>query len=188
MRLEPYTPEQTDKLLSDIDYIVKHAISINDIALNILRTAHSEYIDNFKWKWHQWKPYNEDEFVAHLGCDSRIEYRTGNLIDEYSSSPVELFKYFIFYGLYVNWLEKNNLAKFTEFELKILKIASVTSNFLTNDLVNKKYKALVKYAHRPFEFDEDDIYWLESVEYTFNKLEKFVGETQWTTNLQKINP
>lgn len=181
MRLKAFTSEETDKLLEDIEFIATNAYTINKKAVIILELKHIQYLEHFKWTFFQWNPYTQSEFIKSLYTYN--SYIIENIPDDgFSRSVFEehfMSEYGKFYRgetfhfrLYQHQLEKYGVPLITDEELETIKIASILTSFMYNYEFRKTYTILVNYAHRPFEFDEKDIVWIELINRYKNIVEK----------------
>ncbi|AQW88625.1 hypothetical protein FDH34_gp100 [Serratia phage BF] len=172
MRLQPYTPEQTDQLLADIKFIATHAVIVNVEAVEILEKKYAEYLEHFRWTLFKWKPLDKKGFVESLYIYKSyiIEnkpsdgYSRSTFQEHFLNEPSKFYRGETFhFRLYQHQLEKYGVPLITDDENKIIKIASELTDFMFDYDFHKKYSVLVNYAHRPFEFDEVDIGWIERV-------------------------
>ena len=181
MKLRVYTPEETEELLNKFIVISEYTYKINDAAYNIMNTRYIDYIYKFKWSLFKWKPLSFNEFTEKLNCFNKPRFQDYSLDNAFNSEDIFMTSLFkedakifrgtsFFSSYYDNYMVKKGCDALSKEETKILTEADfIVDNFLTNYELRKKYTALVKYAHRPFEFDESDISWLELIERLYNK-------------------
>lgn len=171
MRLKPYTSTETEQLLLDINFIATNAIIINEEAVKILEEKYTEYLNKFKKTLFKWKALDNSEFIKSLYPYTYIINRSPGIhsnstFEEHFLNVPRRFYRGQTFGLYLNHnqLKKYRITTFTDAEIYKLTIASKLSDLmLYNSHFSKKYSVLVDYAHRPFEFDEADIVWVDEV-------------------------
>lgn len=182
MKLKAYTPEETDDLISRFNVIAEYAYSINEAAYNLLVQKHLNYLKYFKPSLFHWKPRNFKYFVSKLGRYDNVRFEDWKCDENrHNMFKCELFKEpgkFIrgisFYECFDHYMHKHSGQRLTKEEKTLLYDADNLTTFtIGGRSIHEKYRNLVKYAHRPFEFDESDIGWLESVEYYYNKAIKW---------------
>lgn len=188
MKLRAYTPEETDHLLSKFMTIANYAYKSNAAAYDIMYKRYEVYLKNFGWSLFKWKPLSFDEFTQKLNCWDKPRFQHHIYRAEYDSTCIFSRTFFkeeanFFRGTswcwnyYSDFMVKHGCDKLTDEEQKILSCAdSVVENFVHNYDLKAKYRALVKYAHQPFEFDESDIPWLERIDNLYNKA------IEWNSN------
>lgn len=179
MKIRPYTEEETDELIKKFKVVAEYCYEVNSIAYDILNEKYQEYLLNFKRTLFKWKPMTNVQFI-------QKSYAYGyNYITHYDNVNVFSKPLFLRPGKFFNagWHKEGfNKYIFSDAQCTILHAAAtITDQFFLSDTFSLKYKTLVKYAHRPFEFDESDIMWLESLEQIYNKA------IQWNSNFQNEN-
>ncbi|EBS4516700.1 hypothetical protein DQT32_04730 [Salmonella enterica subsp. enterica serovar Braenderup] len=187
MKLRAFTAEETDELLQKFKDIAEYAYSINEAAYNLLMNKFLVYTENFKPSLFHWRPRDFKYFVDKINHESvRVVNWNNDGYENYFRK--ELFSkqgIFIrgiyFYSCYTYYMEKYSSQTLTDEEKTILCDAASVTGFTLfgTSSSHDKYRNLVKYAHRPFEFDESDIGWLEQIEHYHEKA------MQWKSNLPK---
>ncbi len=192
MKLKAYTPEETDELLHKFIVIAQYVREINERAYKIMSERYAEYLENFSWSIFKWTPVEFGEFTNKLSYGNKPcfqRFYIDPLFDPNDLFRNNLFKeeMQIFRGSYWttyfdDFMVKKGCHKLSEEEFQILyEAAYCVDNFVVDYDLRKKYTALIKYAHRPFEFDESDISWLERIDNLFKKAVK------WNSNSLKDN-
>lgn len=188
MKLRAFTAEETDELLQKFVDIAEYAYSINEAAYTLMMEKYMIYAANFKPSLFHWSSKSFKYFVSRLNRDDSARFVDWDCDDNYETFfRTELFSKegkFLrgvhFYDCYTHYMNKFSSQTLTDEEKDILcSAASVAEYTVFGYNVHEKYRNLVKYAHRPFEFDESDIGWLECVEFYHKKA------VQWKSNLQK---
>lgn len=177
MKLRAYTSEETDDLINRFKVIAEYAYSINEAAYNILVQKHLNYLQNFKPSLFHWKARDFKYFVSKLSRYDKakfVELEPNEHHDFFLESLFQKNGIFLsginFYEFFTYYMTKFSNQTFTDDEKNILMDAvSVAEYAVLGYKVNKQYRNLIKYAHRPFEFDETDIGWLEDVEFYYKK-------------------
>lgn len=187
MKLRAFTIEETEELLQQIKDIAEYAYSINNAAYNLLARKHMEYMKNFKPSLFHWRSRDFKYFVNKLNHESARVIHWDN--DGYESyfrkqlfaEPGVFIRGIQFYNCYTHYMEKYGSVTLTDEEKTLLCHASSVTGFTLFGTCSsqEKYRTLVKYAHRPFEFDENDIGWLEQIEQYYERA------VQWKSNLPK---
>lgn len=187
MKLRAFTAEETDALLQKFNDITEYAYGINNEAYNLLNQKYMEYMKNFKPSLFHWRSKSFKYFVDRLNHESARVVKWDNdgyenfFRKELFSEPGVFIRGIQFYNCYTYYMEKYSSQTLTDEEKTLLCHASSVSDFSLFGTWSShdKYRNLVKYAHRPFEFDEDDIGWLEQIEHYHERA------VQWKSNLQK---
>lgn len=178
MKLRIFTADETDELLNKFKLISNYTYSINNKAYNIMLQKYMIYMENFKPSLFHWRPKDFKYFTSKLNHydNSRFfEWDTKNSYEnffrtELFSTNGTFLKDVNFHSCHDYYMHKYSNQKLTEEEKTILLHASaVIDSFFYNYQLHDKYRTLVKYAHRPFEFDETDIGWLENIEFFYNR-------------------
>lgn len=185
MKLRPYTPEETDDLINKFKVVSDYCYSINASAHVMLLDKFYEYIRNFKKSLFTWKALEEKDFIDRLTCYNHpriisIDGSDGSSLfenDLFSKEGDFVYGFGYFNTIDISILERYGIEKFNKDEMDILnKASTLTDDFYLNYDLREKYTVLIKYAHRPFEFDESDIKWLERIDYFYNKA------LEWNSN------
>lgn len=177
MKLRAYTPEETDDLINRFNVIAEYAYSINEAAYDILVQKHLNYLKDFKPSLFHWKARDFKYFVSKLNrYDSAkfVDWELKEYEDFFRKSLFQKKGVFLrgvhFHDCFTHYMNKFSNQILTDEEKNILWDAVSVSEFsVFGYKIHEKYRALMKYAHQPFEFDESDIGWLESVEYYYKK-------------------
>lgn len=193
MKLRAYTAEETDGLLNKFTVIAKYVCEINERAYEILSNRYAEYTENFSWSIFKWTPIDFDEFTSKLNHWEKPRFQRYYIDQRFDENDIfkqDLFKDEIkifrgssWIGYYDDFMVKKGCTKLSEEEFDTLyQSASCVDNFVVNYDLRKKYTALVKYAHKPFEFDESDISWLELIDNLYKKA------VEWNSNSTSDSP
>lgn len=192
MKLRAYTPQETDELLYKFIVIAKYVQEINECAYKIMSGRYADYIQNFSWSIFQWTPIEFEEFTNKLSYWNKPNFKRYYIDERFDGNSLfknNLFKVEmqIFHGsswsqYYDDFMVKKGCQNLSEEEFNILyESADCVNDFVFDYNLHKKYTALVKYAHKPFEFDETDIPWLEKIDNFYKKA------LEWNLNSQKDN-
>lgn len=180
MKLKAYTPEETDELLYKFIVIATYVKEINERAYQIMSGRYAEYLENFSWSIFKWTPIEFEEFTNKLSYWNKPHFQRSYIDPRFDTNDLfknNLFKeeMQIFRGsswsqCYDDFMVKKGCKKLSEEEFNILyQSADCVNAFVIDYDLHKKYTALIKYAHKPFEFDESDIPWLERIDNLYKK-------------------
>jgi hypothetical protein len=176
MKLRVFTAQETDDLLANIKLICNYIIDINKDAVKVFDAKYKEYMDAFKpGLIFKRKPLTRHAFICKCFYNESTKLGFYDREESYMSSYLffeqnftESFEYCKFdpkLMYYENHFIKYGVPGWTEEETKILnRAAGSTYYYFERWDFREWYKILVKYAHRPFEFDKDDISTLECIE------------------------
>lgn len=185
MKLRAYTPEETDELLEQIKFLGKYIVDINADAISVFEEKYKEYLAAFKpGIIFKRKPLSHDKFI------SKCFYNESHCIKFYDAeySYWSRFKFFqdVFpvsftycrfdpkLKYFDNHFIKYGVPSWTKEETEILnRAAGSTYYFFEKYTFREWYAILVKYAHRPFEFDKSDIEVLEVLERSIDSANKY---------------
>lgn len=191
MKLRAYTAEETDELINKFKVIAEYAYSINNAAYNLLTQKYDNYCKNFRPSLFNWFPKDFKYFVSKLNNYDKARFCNWSFDpDDYDvfyrnelfSEPGKFLRSVNFHDCYDHYMYKRSGQRFTKEERDLLiHASSIADNTLFGYTIHEKYRNLMKYAHRPFEFDEDDIGWLENVEFKYKKA------IEWNSNLLNDN-
>lgn len=188
MKLRAFTAEETDELLQKFKDIADYAYSINEAAYTIMMKKYMAYASNFKPSLFHWSSKSFNYFVSRLNSEDHTrfvdwKYEEGHenfFRKELFRKDGKFLRSVHFYDCYTYYMNKYGQQTLSDEEKNILcDAASVSDYTIFGYNIHEKYRNLVKYAHRPFEFDESDIGWIETVEFYHEKALK------WKSNLPK---
>lgn len=182
MKLRPYTAAETDELIGKFSVITEYWYSIQEKTSKLILDRHEEYLSTFRKSLFRWKPLNLEKFVNELASshvylqDYKKEENSRSLF--FKNLLTKDCTYFrgvgYFTTIYDYILTRYGNNPFSNEEKELLREASdVTDDIYFNYDLRSKYDILLKYANRPFEFDESDIKWIETVERYYDRAIKW---------------
>lgn len=180
MKLRAYTPEETDDLIDSIKFIASNSVDINTRAVQILKLKYMEYLSSFRVTLFKWTALDFDEFVKTLYCHGSYVREKAKLYPntfelDFYKTPFKYYRNTNFQPIfYEHVLEKYDIPVLTNYEKDLLLLAKhLTDYVVLHFKLHDKYRTLINYAKKPFEFEEDDISWIESVKLSKKKIEDF---------------
>jgi len=185
MKLQAYTPEQTDELLENIKLICKYTVDVNKAAVEVFDKKYKEYLYAFypgiifkrkplsRTKFMQECFWNENR-VTSVYDPEKSYFAEHRFFKENFPNSFEYCRFSPMLRYFDKHFTKYGVDGWSEEEKEILNSAAGTTYFFFEKYKFREwYAILVKYAHRPFEFDKDDIETLEFIEYKIAKAKEF---------------
>ena len=176
MKLRVYTAEETDELLQNIKLICNFIVDVNKDAIALFDKKYQEYLEAFTpGLIFKRKPLPRDKFISKCFYNESSKLSFYDAKESYLSSYIffeenftESFSYCRFdpkLRYYDNHFIKYGVPGWTQYDTEVLnRAAGSTYYFFERYTFREWYATLVKYAHRPFEFDKDDVEILEILE------------------------
>lgn len=179
MKLRPYTPAETNELISKFSLIADYQYAISEKVHLLILSKYYDYIDNFKISLFTWKPCDFEKFCKHLSWSGvrfiDFNHNYPSLFDKtFFNKPFKVFRHTFHSKIFDTIFTSYGVPGFTESELDMLNEAAIlTDYFIFNYELHTKYSTLINYASKPFEFDESDIKWLEQIDLLYNRAIKW---------------
>lgn len=176
MKLRVYTSEETDALIVNIKLICNYIVDINKDAIGVFDAKYKEYLAAFTpGLIFKRKPLTRNKFISMCFYNQSTVTSIYDHKESYLSSYIffeenftETFEYCRFephIRYFDDHFTKYGVSGWTEGEKKILNSAAGRAYYYFEKWYFREwYALLVKYAHRPFEFDKDDVSILELIE------------------------
>jgi len=176
MKLRVYTAEETDELLQNIKLICNFIVDVNKDAITLFDAKYQEYLEAFTpGLIFKRKPLPRDKFIAKCFYNESTKFTVYDPKDSYLSSYIffeenftETFAYCRFdpkLRYYDNHFIKYGVQGWTDEDTIVFNRAAGSTNYFFERYTFREwYAILTKYAHRPFEFDKDDVEVLEIIE------------------------
>jgi hypothetical protein len=185
MKLRVYTSKETDDLISNIKLVSNYIVDINTDAINLFDSKYKEYLDAFKpGLLFKRKPLTRKKFINKCFWNEGTKTVMYDPEESYISSFLlfkenftDSFEYCDFQPnlkFYDDHFTKYGINGWNEEDKKVLNCAAGSTNYIFNLYHFREwYTILIKYAHRPFEFDKDDIKSIEYIERNVELAKKY---------------
>ncbi|UYE98524.1 hypothetical protein XbC2_95 [Xanthomonas phage XbC2] len=176
MKLRVYTAQETDNLIANIKLICNHIVDVNKDAIELFDAKYKEYLAAFKpGLIFKRKPLTRNKFISKCFYNQSTMTSIYDHKDSYMASYIffeenftETFEYCRFepkLRYFDNHFTKYGVQGWTQEDTEVLNRAGGSTNYFFERWTFREwYAILVKYAHRPFEFDKDDVEILEIIE------------------------
>lgn len=184
MILTKFTPEETQQLIDDVTYLFDNIRSLGKQSVLIVEQKYAEYVEQFRPKLFFWaKPLSLKDIVTTMN-----PFSAGASIREYDDVQGMNMQYELVGNGYATfrsytWSDHISVHKFakqnvlfTEKELAILRKASFlwyTNLHNAPDGFGTKLRIVFQYAEKPFQIEEDDIWFIERIRNTVKDLREF---------------
>lgn len=185
MKLRVYTSEETDKLISNIKFICNYIVDVNNDAIKLFDSKYKEYLDAFKpGILFKRTPLTRKKFINKCFWSEGTKTATYDPEKSYLANFLllkenfsERFEYCTFQPgikFFDAHFTKYGIDGWNEEDTELLNSAGGSTNYIFNRYTFREwYVILIKYAHRPFEFDKDDIDCIEYIEHSVESAKKY---------------
>lgn len=184
MKLKVFTIEETEELIQKIQTVISNIVKLGQVSVELLNTKYQTYLDTFRPGVICCRsPLSYKEFLNKMNY-----YNNWVRVDELVPNGSEFknafgeFRIFRTAEFCLSTLRDYHMTKRSDASLSneetkfLLTVNDYYHRTYYNTKMAEKYNIVMKYATRPFEIEEDDVWFVERIQYMFEHTNKLIEE------------